>query len=109
MYACIPGGSVLNHNFIWRVPDDFSVEAALSVNQTVVGKLIDRLSVYHTTAMKKEFMSHYGLLRSGVKPFVLRIIYHEFTNDASGSQTNNEEDIYERVREVIASEDLDII
>ena len=24
-----PGGSVLNHAFIWRVPDDYAVDAAL--------------------------------------------------------------------------------
>ena len=109
LYTYTPGGSVLNHNFIWRVPDDFSVEAALSVNQQVVCKLMDGLPVYHTRAMKQEFISHYGLLMSGVKPFVLRSIYRELTNDASGSRTNNEEDIDERVKEAIASEDLDII
>ena len=40
---------------------------------------------------------------------MLRSIYRELTNDASGSRTNNEEDIDERVKEAIASEDLDII
>ena len=32
---------MLNHYFVWQVPDSFSVEAALSVNQEVVCKIMD--------------------------------------------------------------------
>ena len=66
MYTYSPGGSILNHSFLWRLPDDFSLEAALSVNQQVVAKVMEGLPVYHTRAMKKEFVSHYGLLMAGV-------------------------------------------
>ena len=68
MYTYSPGGSVLNHTFLWRLPNDFSPEAALSTNQQVVAKLMEGLPVFHTRAMKREFVSHYGLLMAGVKP-----------------------------------------
>lgn len=109
LYTYTPGGSVLNHTFLWRVPDDFSVEAARSVNQQVVCKLMDGLPVYHTRAMKQEFMSNYGLLMSGTKAFVLRSIYHELTKDASASRTSSKEEIDQRAEESLDSEDLDII
>ena len=109
MYTYSPGGSVLNHTFIWRLPDDSSVEATVSVNQQVVCKLNERLPVFHTRAMKKEFVTHYGLFMAGVMPYLLRSIYRELTNDASGSRTTKEEDIDERIKEALSSEDLDII
>ena len=109
MYTYSPGGSVLNHTFIWRLPDDFSVEATVSINQQVVCKLNERLPVFHTRVMKKEFVTHYGLFMPGVKPYLLRSIYRELTNDASGSRTTKEEDIDERIKEALSSEDLDII
>ena len=78
MYTYSPGGSVMNHVFVWRVADDFSVEAAFSVNQQVIAKIMDGLPVYHTRAMKKEFMSHNGLLMPGVKPYALwYILLHD--------------------------------
>lgn len=78
-YCYSPGGSVLNHNFLWRVPEDFCLESALSVSQQVVCKIMKGLPVYHTRGMKQEFMSHYGLLMSGTKPYVLRNVYRELT------------------------------
>jgi hypothetical protein len=109
MYTYSPGGSVLNHTFLWRLPEDFSLEAALSTNQQVVAKLMEGLPVYHTRAMKREFISHCGLLMAGVKPYMLRSIYRELTNDASGSRSSKEGDIDERVKEALRSEDLDVI
>ena len=41
-----------------------------------------------------------------VKPYALRSIYRELTNDASGYHTSEEGDIDERVKE---AEDLDVI
>ena len=79
MYTYSPGGSILNHTLIWRLPDDFSVEATVSINQQVVCKLNERLPVFHTGAMKKEFVTHYGLFMPGVKPYLLRSIYRELT------------------------------
>jgi len=109
LYTYTPKSSVLNHHFVWRVPDSFSVEAALSVNQEVVCKIMDGLPVYHTRAMKQEFVSQYGLHMSGTKPFMLRSIYHELTKDASVSRTTEEEEVDQIVKEALDSEDMDII
>jgi len=55
------GGSVLSQHFLWRVPDYFCVEAALSENQRVIDKLKQDFQVYHTQAMRKEFVNIYSL------------------------------------------------
>lgn len=102
---------MISHNFLWRLPDDFSVQqsACLSQNQRAVAKLMDTLPIYHTRAMKREFISHYGSLMSGTKPFVLRSIYRELTGDASSSRTYDEEQVDKRLREALDSEDFDVI
>ena len=37
---------------MWRVPDDFSVDAAVTANQQVVSKLASEMPTYHTRAEK---------------------------------------------------------
>ena len=109
LYTYTPGGSVMNLNFLWRLPDDFSLSACLSENQQVTAKLRDTLPVYHTRAMKQELVSHYGSLMSRTKPFVLRSIYRELTGDASSSRTYEEGQVDMRLKEALDSEDFDII
>ena len=46
LYTHSPGGSILSQPFIWRVPDDYDVEAALTLNQEVIEKLKPNLPVY---------------------------------------------------------------
>ena len=60
LYTHSPGGSILSQHFLWRVPNDFCVEAALTENQKVIERLKCDLPVYHTRATKKEFVSMYG-------------------------------------------------
>ena len=74
LYTHSTGGSILSQHFVWRIPDDFSVEAGLTENQKVIQKLKQDLPVYHTRAMQKEFISSYGRLTNGAKPYVLRSI-----------------------------------
>ncbi len=91
------------------MPGNFCDEAALTENQKVIEKLKRDLPVYHTRAMKKEFMSTFGRFTATTKPFVLRSIYRELTGDASGASTTSEAAIDERLKEAMSHEDIDII
>ena len=104
-----PGGSVLSQHFLWKVPDDFCVEAALSENQRVIDKLKQDFQVYHTRAMRKEFVNTYGRFTNSTKPVVLRSIYKELTGDASGSNTSDEVAVDKWLKEALSFEDVDII
>lgn len=109
LYTYTPGGSILNHHFIWRLPDDYSVDAAVSKNQQVVSKLQESLPIYHTRAMKQEFVNQFGLLMTNTKPYMLRSIYQHLTNNASSSRTSSEEQVDKRVREALDAEDMDVL
>ena len=106
-YSC--KGSVLNHNFLWRLPNSFSPEESLSLNQKVISKLTEDMPVFHTRAMRQEFISHFGCLMDGTKPYVLRSIYHELTKDCSSARTLEEKEVDARVKEVLEAEDPDIL
>ena len=67
------------------------------------------LPVYHTRAMKREFVNHYGSLMSGTKPYILHSIYRELTGDASGSRTYDEAQVDVRLKEVLELEDFEVI
>ena len=103
------GDSVLSQHFLWRVRDDFCVEAALSENQRVIYKLKQDFQVYHTWVMRKEFVNTYGRFTNSMKPVVLCSIYKELTWDASGSSTSDEAVIDKRLKEALSFEDVDII
>ena len=110
LYTHSTGGSILIQHFVWRIPDDLSVEAALNENQKVIEKLKQDLPVYHTRAMQQEFISSYGRLTNSAKPYVLRsILYRQLTGDASGASTSNEAAIDGRLKEALSHEDIDII
>jgi hypothetical protein len=83
-----PGGSAVNHHFIWRVPDSFDVDAAISENpenQQVIDAIKRELPVYHTRAMRRQFVDMYGKLMKGTSPYLLRDIYKELAGDASAA------------------------
>lgn len=103
------GGSVLSQHFIWRVPDDFSVEAGLTENQKVIDKLKQGFPVYHTRAMRKKFVSSYGRFMNNTKPVVLRAVYRELTGDSSASNTLTDSEIDARLKVAVSMEDVDIL
>ena len=105
LYIYTPGGSVVSHSFLWRLPNGLSDSDCLSENQRVVARLMSTLPVYHTRAM----INHYGSLMSGTKPYILRSIYRELTGDASGSRTYDEAQVDERLKEALDLEDFEVI
>ena len=70
LYTYTPEGPVLNQIFLWRDPDNFSIQDSLSLNQKVVSKLNDDMPIYHTRAMRQEFY-HYAYFMQGAKPYEL--------------------------------------
>ena len=48
LFTYSPGGSIVSHHFIWSVPEDFDVKAAVTVNQEVIERLKGDLPIYHT-------------------------------------------------------------
>ena len=97
-----------HYHFIWRVPDNFDAQAALSENEKVIQFVKTQIPHYHSRAMCQDFINMYGRLTSTTAPYVLRDIYKVLTNDQSASRTTDEKEIDMRIKEGLESEDPDI-
>lgn len=74
-----------------------------------MSKLNDDMPIYHTRAMRQEFVYHYGYYMRGAKPYELRTVYLELTKDSSTSQTFNEQQVDDRIKEALTLEDMDVL
>ena len=101
------GGNIGNYHFIWRIPDNFDVQAALSENDKMIQFVKTQIPHYHSRAMSQDFINMYGRLTSTTSPYVLRDIYKGLTNDQSASRTTDEKEIDKCIKEALESEDPD--
>ena len=103
-----PGNKIGNSHFLWYVPDH-SLNEALKNSQTVIEEIKEKIPVFHSRLMRKEFINKFGRVSSTVKPAVLRYIYHDMTGDSSSSDTSSQEEIDFRVKQAIEMEDPEIV
>ena len=102
------GNNAGNSYFIWHIPDS-SLDIALSSSQGVIEAIKQSLPVYHTRAMRSEFLQKFGRITNAVKPAVLRYFYKDLTGDASGSETLGQDEVDSRVKQAIEMEDPAIV
>ena len=79
LYTCSLGSTLGNYNFLWRIPQGVTLEAATNENLHVIDKIKKSLPSFHSRALKRKFMLKYGLLVRNAKPHILRQIYKELT------------------------------
>ena len=79
----------LNLDFIWKVPTDDSVEDTLNKSGKLTDELKKQIPVYHTRAMRRDFINCFGMVCNTKNP-VLREMYRRLTGDSS-SATNTKE------------------
>lgn len=95
------GNNAGNSYFIWHVPDS-SLDVALSNSQGVIEAIKQSLPVYHTRAMRSEFIQKFGRITNTVKPAVLRYFYKDLTGDcSSGGETLSQDEVDNRVKQAI--------
>ena len=85
------------------------MDTAISENQQDIDAVKRDLPVYHTHAMRRQFMDMYGKLTKGTSPYLLRDIYKELAGDASAARTTDESEVNKRLYEALENEDPDII
>lgn len=68
-----------------------------------------QLPVFHTRAMKQNFVNMCGRLCLACRPYMLRDIYKELAGDACGARTTDEGELGKRITEALEKEDADII
>ena len=83
-YTYTPSGGVVNHYFIWRVPESSDVDASIGENQWVMDEII------------------------GTPALLLQDIYIDLTGDASVARASDESEVDKRLHKVLESEHCNI-
>ena len=94
--------------FLWKV-DNYDTESQiLSKNMEVSSRLRKNLPVYHTRAMRREFLSMFGKQIHGKTGF-LREAYKRLTGDSSASINYTTSEVDKRISNILEMEDSDLI
>lgn len=101
------GSSAFVH-FVWKLDITHTETQIQQHNDDTKVKIKTELPVYHSRAMKREFMSTFGRL-TGTKTGMLREMYRRLTGDSSAANYLSEEQVDERIREMVDAEDPDLI
>ncbi len=76
LYTCSLGSNLGNYDFVWRLPQGVTLEAATNDNIRVIDDIKKSLPNFHSRALKRHFKLKYGRLVGGAKPHIL---YKELT------------------------------
>lgn len=101
-------GSKEHFVFIWKVDNSDSESFILSKNMEISSRLRKNLPVYHTRAMRREFLSMFGKQIHGKTGF-LREAYRRLTGDNSSSVNYSTSEIDKRISNILEMEDSDLI
>ena len=94
--------------FMWRVPIHATEGEVLNQSVKVMEELKKNLPVYHSRAMRREFIHSFGKVTNSKSAF-LREAYRRSTGDQSCSSNAAEQAIDERVKQILGDEDPDLI
>ena len=101
-------GSKNHLHFLWKVPHESTEGAVLSQSMKVRDTLKKSFPVYHSRALRREFVHLFGKMTSS-QPAFLREAYRRLTGDCSASSTLSEKEVDERISQVLDDEDPDLI
>ena len=94
--------------FIWKLLIDAGENDILQKNNDVRASLEETLPIYHTSAMRRLFITSFGRVTS-CKPMFLREAYKRLTGDKAAATSLSEAEIDRRVKDVLDMEDPDLI
>ncbi|CAG2252662.1 GATM [Mytilus edulis] len=100
-------GSKEHLMFLWKV-QWVSESDLLTKNMQIACNLRKSLPVYHSRAMRREFLSLFGRTISNKSAF-LREAYRRLTGDQSASLTASQTEVDRRISEILDNEDSELI
>lgn len=112
-YKCVflriaRGSNLGTHNFLWRIPISSKDEEYLTKNPEIIMKITKDLPLYHTRAMRREFVQKAALIHK-LPSHSARQIYKHLTNDQSASRSSEEAAVDSRAAEAFLLGDPDIL
>lgn len=89
-----------NMIFSWKVPISASASDILNRSTEIRDNLLQELPIYHTRAMRAEFILSFGKV-TGCKSGLLREAYKRLTGDKSAAHDYSEAEVDRRVAELL--------
>ena len=110
-YKCVQytyTGSKNHLHFLWRVSLDTGESETLQQSMKVRDELKKSFPVYHSRAMRREFIHSFGTVTHS-KPTLLREAYRRLTGDNSASSNATEQEVDARIAQLLEDEDPDLV
>ena len=107
--TCSVGGPIGNYLFVWPLPPQVTLEAALVENQKVISQIQSSVPVYYRRALRNKLISKFGRISSRTCLADLREFYRVATGDCSAGVTTTQGEIDNRLREALEMEDPDFV
>ena len=85
------------------------VEKDFAKSLPIIETIKEKIPTFHTRAMRRILFMKFGRVSPTIKPQVLHYFYHELTGDSCASDTSDQAEIDERIRQIIELEDPDNI
>ena len=89
-----------NMIFLWKVPTSTSASELLNKSTETRDSLPPELPLYHTRAMRSEFIHSFGKVTGG-KSGILPEAYRRLTGDKSAARDSSEAEVDRRVAELL--------
>lgn len=88
-----------NLHFLWRVSHQKTESDLLNEAHSIVKKMEKEFPVFHSRAMKQDFIQSFGRA-TGCKSAFLRAAYRRLTGDSSDASTTTEAEVDQRVSRI---------
>lgn len=100
-------GAKVHLHFLWKVSLE-AEDVRMTKNMSLRDKLREEFPLYHTRAMRKDFIQTFGYV-THTKSAFLREMYKQLTGDCSASANFVESEIDDQIKLMIDCEDPDLI
>ena len=102
------GSNIGNLHFLWKVPGG-DPSKCFEKSLPTVEAVKKVLPHYHTRAMRTAVFQKFGRISPSVKPAALRFFYRDLTGDQSAASTSDQEQLDQRIQQIIDMEDLNVL
>jgi len=107
MYA--PGSNIGNLVFLWKLPCVTDLSSLFEQSQVTVENMKAVIPQYHTRAMRTAMFEKFGRISPSTKPSTLRYFYKELTGDQAAASTTEQEEVDQRILQIIDMEDPTVL
>lgn len=95
-------------HFIWKLDPNDNESQRQQKNDNTKTALKSNFPVYHSRAMRKEFVQHFGRV-TGVKSGILREAYRRLTADQAAARNLTEQEVDQRIQTLLDNDDPDLV